>query len=173
MIEWLGLPSGSYVVGMDFPTRLWNSHYLSEEVFALALRAELAILIGKGYRYVFVASGHGAVNQKATIDRLCIEFQNTTPARLDHALTICREAVETGLAGHADIVETLLLMHYPPGAVDLAALPPRGPHSIPGLFDRRHAGFSADHDPQHVVRTTPATPRPRRAENGSRTACKN
>jgi hypothetical protein len=125
MVEWLGLPRGSYVVGMDFPTRLWNSHYLSEEVFALVLRAELAILIGQGYRCVFVASGHGAVNQKATIDRLCIELQNTTPARLDHDLTICREALETGLAGHADIVETSLLMHYQAGAVDLAALPPR------------------------------------------------
>jgi hypothetical protein len=74
---------------MDFPTRLWNSHYLPEEVFALLLRAELEILIRQGYRWVFVASGHGAANQEQTISRLCIELQNTTPARLDHCLTIC------------------------------------------------------------------------------------
>lgn len=156
MIESLGLPPGSYVVGMDFPTRLWNSHYLPEEVFALVLRAELAILIGQGYRYVFVASGHGAVNQQETIARLCIEFQNTTPARLDHDLAICREAVETGLAGHADIVETLLLMHYQPGSVDLATLPPR---EVPIRYQDYSvvdgAGFSTNYHPQHLVRYDP------------------
>ena len=156
MIESLGLPPGSYVVGMDFPTRLWNSHYLPEEVFALVLRAELAILIGQGYRYVFVASGHGAVNQQETIARLCIEFQNTTPARLDHDLAICREAVETGLAGHADIVETSLLMHYQPGSVDLATLPPR---EVPIRYQDYSvvdgAGFSTNYHPQHLVRYDP------------------
>ncbi len=105
---------------------------------------------------MFVASGHGAVNQQATIDRLCIELQNTTPARLDHQLTICREAVETGLAGHADVVETSLLMHYQPGAVDLATLPPR---AVPIRYEDYSvvdgAGFSPTYDPQHVVRHDP------------------
>ena len=87
--------------------------------------AELEILIRQGYRYVFVASGHGADNQKQTIARLCIELQNTTPARLDHCLTLCDEALATGLAGHADIVETSLLLHYRRDAVDLSTLPPR------------------------------------------------
>jgi creatinine amidohydrolase len=156
MLQSLGFPPDSYVVGMDFPTRLWNSHYLSEEVFALVLRAELAILIGQGYRYVFVASGHGAVNQQATIARLSIELQNTTPARLDYDLAICREAIETGLAGHADVVETSLLLHYRPDAVDLAALPPRGvPLRYQDYSVVDGAGFSAQYDPQHLVRHDP------------------
>ena len=60
MLEPLGFEPGTYVVGMDFPSRLWNSHYLPEEIFAIRLRAELQILIGQGYRYILIANGHGA-----------------------------------------------------------------------------------------------------------------
>jgi creatinine amidohydrolase len=156
VVQSLGFPAGSYVVGMDFPTRLWNSHYLPEEVFALVLRAELEILVKQGYRWVFVASGHGAVNQQETIARLCIELQNTTPARLDHCLTLCDEAVATGLAGHADIVETSLLMHYRPDSVDLAALPPREvPIHYRDFSVVDGAGFSRHYDPQHVLHHDP------------------
>ena len=82
VVEALGLPPGSYVVGMDFPSRLWNSHYLPEEVFAIRLAAELRILVGQGYRYLFIANGHGANNHLEVIDRLCVELSNTTPAQL-------------------------------------------------------------------------------------------
>jgi len=156
LLQSLGFPAGSYVVGMDFPTRLWNSHYLSEEVFALVLRAELEILAKQGYRWVFVASGHGAVNQQQTIARLCIELQNTTPSRFDHCLTICDEALATGLAGHADIVETSLMLHYQPDSVDLAALPPRDvPIHYRDFSVVDGAGFSPHYDPQYLVRHDP------------------
>src|SRR5690242_10098991 len=37
----LGFSADEYVVGMDFPARQWNSHYVSEEVFAMAVAAEI------------------------------------------------------------------------------------------------------------------------------------
>ena len=41
LLESLGFDQGSYIVGMDFPSRLWNSHYMREEIFAIVLAEEL------------------------------------------------------------------------------------------------------------------------------------
>jgi hypothetical protein len=48
------------------------------------------------------------------------------------------------------------MMHYRPGAVDLAALPPRDvPLHYRDFSIVDGAGFSAGYDPQHVVRHDP------------------
>lgn len=156
VLDWLGLESGSYIVGMDFPSRLWNSHYLPEEVFAVALAAELRILIGQGYRYVLLANGHGAENHIAVIDRLCIELSHTTEAKLDWLLTVPQATLEDKTFGHATKLETALLMHYDPDAVDLGSLPPRDePLRYADFSIVDGAGFAPDHDPQRIVHHDP------------------
>ena len=156
LVESLGLEADSYVVGMDFPSRLWNSHYLPEEVFAIVLAAELRILIGQGYRYLFLANGHGAENHKNVIDRLCIELSNTTPARVMSHLTVAREAIENNWAGHAEIIETSLMMHYDPDCVNLSTLPPRDvPLHYPEFSICDGVAFTKNYDPQHITRHDP------------------
>ena len=125
MLESLGFNRDDYVVGMDFPSRQWNSHYLPEEVFALVVAAETRCLIRQGYKYIFIINGHGAFNHNAVLKRLCIELSNTTPAQVDFAIGFPEAAAVTGAIGHADIAETSLIMHYSENAVDLSTLPPK------------------------------------------------
>lgn len=125
MLESLGFKRDDYVVGMDFPSRLWNSHYLPEEVFALIVATEIRCLISQGYRYIFIVNGHGAFNHNAVLKRLCIELSNTTAAQVDFAIGFPEKAAASGAIGHADIAETSLIMHYSREAVDLETLPPR------------------------------------------------
>jgi len=141
---------------MDFPSRVWNSHYLPEGVFAVVLAAELRILIGQGYRYVFIANGHGAANQIETIQRLCTEFSNTTNATVDFCLTLATEAISEGLAGHAAIAETSLMMHYEADCVDLSTLPERDvPIRYTDFSIVDGPGFTSEYDPDHVVAHDP------------------
>jgi len=125
MLASLGFKRDEYVVGMDFPSRLWNSHYLPEEIFALIVAAETRCLISQGYRYIFIVNGHGAFNHNAVLKRLCIELSNTTAAQVDFAIGFPEKAAASGAIGHADIAETSLIMHYSREAVDLGTLPPR------------------------------------------------
>lgn len=125
MLESLGFKRDDYIVGMDFPSRQWNSHYLPEETFALIVAAEVRCLIRQGYKYIFIVNGHGAFNHNAALKRLCIELSNTTPAQVDFAIGFPEEAAASGAIGHADIAETSLIMSYSANAVDLSALPPK------------------------------------------------
>jgi creatinine amidohydrolase len=154
-LESLGFPPNAYIVGMDLPGRLWNSHYLSEEVFAIHLAAELRLLIGNGYRYIFIANGHGGVNHIEAIRRICVELSATTPTKLAWRLTLSQQSSQTR-GGHADLVETSLLMHYDVASVDLDTLPPR---DVPirtneySIVDS--IGFTPQYRPDHVVQDDP------------------
>jgi creatinine amidohydrolase/Fe(II)-dependent formamide hydrolase-like protein len=124
-LESLGFPRNEYIVGMDFPSRQWNSHYLPEEVFALVVAAEVRCLIAQGYKTVLIVNGHGAVNHNAVLRRLCIELSHTTPAQVDYSVSFPDEALAAGAVGHADFIETSQLMYYRAALVDVGALPPR------------------------------------------------
>ena len=78
MLESLGLPRDSLVVGMDFPTARWKSHYAPDHVFALLLANGIEGLIEHGYRVVAVVNGHGAASQQETIRRLCAHYTRRT-----------------------------------------------------------------------------------------------
>ncbi len=154
-LEALGFCKDDYVVGMDFPSRLWNSHYLPEEIFALLISAELRLLINQGYKYVFIANGHGAVNQRDVLKRLCTEYSSTTGSRVDFCLTLDEKTIESNTAGHADLVETSLMMYYNEQSVDMATLPSKER----GLKYKDFSivdgpGFTEGHDPDHLVRNT-------------------
>jgi len=131
MLESLGFHPGDWVIGMDFPTATWKSHYYPEHIFGLLVASTLEMLISQGYRAVIVVNGHGAWNQLETLDRLAKHYTHTTAAVVTWKLAMTLAPSEKHLAGHADLVETSLMLHYEqrlPGAgrvVDLAALPPR------------------------------------------------
>ena len=156
VLGYLGFETNSYIVGMDFPSRMCNSHYLPEEVFALIISSEIQILIKQRYRYIFIANGHGARNQQEVLKRLSKYFNNTTNVKVDYCLTLARKTAENGEAGHASIVETSLVMNYDKKLVDFYSLPKRGKsfkYADFSIVDGR--GFTDKHDPEQVVHNDP------------------
>lgn len=130
MLESLGFSRGDWVVGMDFPTATWSSHYYPEHIFGLVVASTLEMLISQGYRAIAIVNGHGAWNQLETLERLARHYTHTTPAVVKWKLAVVLDISEKHLAGHADLVETSLMLYYDSlgGAsmtVDLSALPAR------------------------------------------------
>ena len=172
MLESLGFHKGDWVIGMDFPTATWKSHYYPEHIFGLMVASTVEMLISQGYRAIVIVNGHGAWNQLETLERLAKHYTHTTPAVVKWKLAIVLDISERNLAGHADFVETSLMLHYDsasPGAaksVDLAALPPR---SVPIHYKDFSVvdgpGFSEKPAPDRIVKNDP---RDATAEKGSR-----
>ncbi len=123
-LESLGFDKSDYVVGMNFfkAKGLYESFYFSEEIFALVLRAHIELCIDHGYRYIYIVSGHGAVNHNNVIERLCIEFNNKSnkikedkvAAKVAFGISfpIPKEKAKIGGIAHAGIEETSLMMYY-------------------------------------------------------------
>ena len=152
MAEYLGFDRSDYVVGMDFPARLWNSHYLQEEVFAAVLAGELELLIGQGYRYVMICNGHGAINHGDVIKRLCKLFTKKTNCQVEYCTTVPTEEFKKGLLGHADINEASMIKYYKPDSVDVSLLPPENqPLEYKQFSVVDGPGFTAKHSPDHTV----------------------
>ncbi len=131
MLESLGFKKDDWVVGMDFPTATWSSHYYQEHLFGLVVASHIEMLIGQGYKVIVIVNGHGAWNQLETLDRLAKHYSHTTDALVVWRLAMMLDVSEKNLAGHADLVETALLMHLEEEefggekVVDLGTLPPR------------------------------------------------
>jgi creatinine amidohydrolase len=160
-LESLGFKRDQYIVGMDFPARQWNSHYIPEEVFALTVAAELRCLIGQDYKNIFIINGHGAVNHNQVLRRLCVELSNTTPAKVHYANAALDSARAAGALGHADLFETSLLMYYKDDSIDLSALPPNNiPLKYADFSIVDGVGFTPASRPEREV---PAPYDPRRA----------
>lgn len=125
-LESLGFDKSDYVVGMNFfkAKGLYESFYFSEEIFALVLRAHIELCIDHRYRYIYIISGHGAVNHNNVIERLCIEFNNKDKAKGNKVGTVAtkvafgisfpipKEKAKIGGIAHAGIEETSLMMYY-------------------------------------------------------------
>jgi len=123
-LESLGFDKSDYVVGMNFfkAKGLYESFYFPEEIFALVLRAHIELCIDHGYRYIYIVSGHGAVNHNNVIERLCIEFNNKSnkikeakvAAKVAFGISfpIPKEKAKIGGIAHAGIEETSLMMYY-------------------------------------------------------------
>jgi creatinine amidohydrolase len=124
MLASIGLPVKSYVVGMDFPANSLPSLYFKEEVFALALRNYLDLLIsGWQFKNVVIVNGHGAENQIYTLTRLQKEFTSTGRTRIIVVMPMVN--FPNNLWSHATREETSTVMHGWPETVELRALPPR------------------------------------------------
>lgn len=174
MLESLGLSPGQWVVGMDFPAAIWRSHYHPEHVFALVVAATVETLIAGAYEVIVLVNGHGAANQVATLERLAAHYSHaggaTVIAPLAFAPDASADAAAGAAAGHADLTETSLMLHYQREAygredrVDLGQLPGREvPLRYPDFSIVDAPGFSRSPDPERIVR---ADPRQASAEKG-------
>ncbi len=162
MLESLGFAAGDWIVGMDFPTAIWKSHYCAEHIFALAVASTVEMLIGTGYRVIFLVNGHGAWNHRETLERLARHYTHTTGALVAWRMAFTRDVSEEVHVGHADLCETSLMMHYQKQAfgrddiVDIGQLPGR---EVPlryrdfSIVDGQ--GFSRSPSPGRVTQSDP------------------
>jgi creatinine amidohydrolase len=162
MLESLGFKKDDWVVGMDFPTAIWKSHYQQEHLFGLVVSATLEVLITTGYKVVVIVNGHGAWNQLETLERLARHYTHTTDALVVWKLAFTLDVSEKNLAGHADLFETSLMMYYEKELlggrklVDLGALPPRNiPIHYKDFSIVDGPGFSGKPSPDRVTATDP------------------
>ncbi len=129
MLESLGFPREAFIEGMDFPGNSVASAYFREEVFALVVREILNILLGRmRFQQVLIVNGHGADNQRGTLDRLCAEFNAASSfgKRVMWVYPGFPHSLVAGSIGHAASEETSMLAATWPDCVDLSRLPPEG-----------------------------------------------
>lgn len=162
MLKSLGFKKDQWVVGMDFPTALWRSHYYSEQAFGMLLSHTLDMLISHGYKLIVITNGHGAWNHLQTIDRLALEFSRNTKALVVWKLAIAMEVHERDMMGHADIFETSLMLYYEKERlgsgplVNLGALPKRSkPIRYTDFSIVDGPGFSEKPHPDRIVQQDP------------------
>ncbi|MBN2553901.1 MAG: creatininase family protein [Spirochaetales bacterium] len=162
MLESLGFERSDWIIGMDFPTATWKSHYYHEHLFALVVASAIEMLIQGGYKVIVLVNGHGAWNQLETLDRLAKHYSNSTDALVAWRLAFTLDVSEKNLAGHADLFETSMMLYYQQVAygsvsmVDLSRLPERGvPIRYPDLSIVDGPGFSENPSPGRVVQTDP------------------
>ncbi len=160
MLSSLGFKPGDWVVGMDFPTATWKSHYAPEHLFGLVVAWELERLIADGYRVVVLVNGHGATNHLLSLERLSLHYSHTTPCLVVGIEPVPTEPPEGGFGGHADTWETSIMLRHQDAAgerfVDLGMLPPRATplhYNEFSVVDGR--GFSKHPDPERIVRDDP------------------
>jgi len=169
MLESLGFQTTDWVVGMDFPTALWKSHYYQEHIFALILASKIEMLIAQNYKLIVVVNGHGAVNHMESIDRVTKHYTNTTDSLVVWSIAFPDEITTENLAGHADLYETSLMLYLQEfygneQIVDLAALPERNvPIRYPDFSVVDGPGFTKN---PHKDKVVTADPRDANAEFG-------
>ena len=161
MLESLGLKPQDWVVGMNFPTATWKSHYYPEHLFGLVLASTIEMLLSQGYKAIVIVNGHGALNQLQTVDRLAKHYSHGTGATVVWRLAHIPEVDEKNLGGHADIGETSGMLYFEKEIfggkiVDLSALPPRNvPLHYKDFSVVDGPGFSEHPSPDRVVKTDP------------------
>ena len=128
MLESLGFARDAFIEGMDFPKNSVASAYFREEVFASVVRDALQILFGRmRFRRVLIVNGHGADNQRAVLDRLCLEFNAGHVARrVRWVYPGFPRSLVAGAIGHAASEETSMLEAMWPKSTDISRLPSTG-----------------------------------------------
>lgn len=119
----LGFKGDEYIVGMDFPANSMKSMYTPEDIFGVVVRARLDLMVRQGYKLIVIVNGHGAANHMVTLGRLATEYSGQTPSRVILVTAFRPDANGQYAIGHADALETSLMMAMHPDAVNLKALP--------------------------------------------------
>lgn len=119
----LGFDADEWLIGMDFPNHLLKSLYCREEFLALLLRELLTMVLDLRYKIIVLVNGHGATNQIATLERLTAEFNACSSARV-LLVTAAPPGADRASLGHADALETSLMMAAHPDCVAIEDLPP-------------------------------------------------
>ena len=120
----LGFEGTERVVGMDFPEFPVKSLYFEEGVFAVTVREILRLLKADGYKLVVIVNGHGAVNHQRTLRRLAAEESERPTVRVEYTMAFLPATPPLSDPGHAEKIETSLMMAMRPELVDVASLPP-------------------------------------------------
>jgi creatinine amidohydrolase len=160
-LESLGFPPDAWIVGMDFPGCLWKSHYYQEQVFGLLLAGTLELLIEQAYRVVIVVNGHGALNHRATIERLAAHYSHLSQAAVRSFLAFPEGSYRENQVGHADRLETSMLLYHEASVgagrlVDLSTLPERDTPLHYRDFSIVDAeGFTPNPSPGRIVASDP------------------
>jgi creatinine amidohydrolase len=152
----LGVDLATYMEGMDFPGISFSSFYAREEIFAVLIREVLTQLVRWQYPLIVLVNGHGGKNHMEVLRRLSAEFSARTQSRVLLTFALPKNAL--GIAGHAEAVETAVIMAEHPQSVNMSALPPLS-QAIPihiGIVDA--ATFTGSPTPD---RTLPNTSDPR------------
>ncbi len=123
MLRAIGFQGDEWIVGMDFPANSMKSLYTVEDIFGVVVRARLDLLVRQHYRLIILVNGHGATNHLAALARLAAEFTVESPARVLLITAFEPDPDGTISIGHADAIETSLMMALYPDAVDLTTLP--------------------------------------------------
>ena len=115
-----------YVLGMDVPANSVPSFYAREEIFALMIREYLRMLVNLKYKLIVIMNGHGAWGQKASLERLAIEFSNETDSKVIVSMPDISIPEMPDLDyGHGTLVEASTLCYVRPEDVDMSTYPPR------------------------------------------------
>jgi creatinine amidohydrolase len=121
----LGFAGTERIVGMDFPENPVKSLYFEEGVFAVTVRELLRLAARDGYRLIVIVNGHGAVNHQRALRRLADEASDPPRARVVFTMAFLPAEPPFSDPGHAEKVETSIVLATRPELVDLAALPPK------------------------------------------------
>ena len=152
---------------MDVPNNSMKSLYWPEEVFGVIVREYLRLLVAQSYKLIVLVNGHGATGQIATLNRLAIEFSNTTPSKVIVAMGLAHYDPADADFGHATRLETAIQMYLRPRKRrPHNALPPK-PEKLKstdwGIID----GFTFDGNPP-VDKCVVYDPRDATAEMGAK-----
>jgi creatinine amidohydrolase len=120
----LGFAGSERVVGMDFPEFPVKSLYFEEGAFAVTVREILRLLKADGYKLIVLVNGHGAVNHQRTLRRLAAEESERPNVKVEYAMAFLPATPPYSDPGHAEKIETSLMMAMRPELVDVASLPP-------------------------------------------------
>jgi creatinine amidohydrolase len=165
-IKNLGFPSGSYIVGMDFPNNTLPSGYCPEEIFGVLIRETLRQISRMPVRLAVLVNGHGAVNHNTVLRRLATEFNHTTSLGVYVRTAFPQKMIDAGSIAHAGSDETNLMLHYHPKTVDISNLPPRNqPFHYADFAIVDGPGFDGKGRPDKVVEDDPRrNPSPERGK---------
>jgi creatinine amidohydrolase len=138
----LGLDDDSSVVGMDFPGNSVRSLYIDEGAFGIAIREVVRALTRDSFRLVVLVNGHAALNHQRTLERIAREETHLPSVSVLNLLAFERtegpdsgDGVEVSI-GHADRVETEILLAIDPDLVHLDNLPAGPlPYADHGIID--------------------------------------
>jgi creatinine amidohydrolase len=121
----IGFEEDKWIIGMDYPANKMPSMYSQEDIFGLVVRGRLELIVKQGYRLIVIVNGHGACNHMETLARLAAEFTAQSPSRVMFITAFKPDLAEGRYSGigHADAVETSILMALHPDSVDLSTLP--------------------------------------------------
>ncbi len=155
LLESLGLKKDAFIEGMDFPKNPIASAYFREETFAIVLRDILTLLFEKmKFKRVLIVNGHGAYNQKGTLDRLCMEFNAKVKdsPRVMWVYPGFPRSLIAGSIGHAASEEASMLGAAWPGSVDVSKLPKTGKLKCADYAIVDGETFDLSPTPDHTLR---------------------